>query len=74
MSQSWILVTWWAGLSTGLGLIVVIGAQNVFVLTQGMSRRHLIVVTMETLALLTLADKVSRRNLDTTHPYRCPRH
>ncbi len=37
---------WFAGLSTGFGLIVAIGAQNIFVLTQGMSGRHLVVVPL----------------------------
>jgi L-lysine exporter family protein LysE/ArgO len=37
---------WLSGLGTGLGLIVAIGAQNVFVLTQGMSRRHLVTVPL----------------------------
>lgn len=35
---------WLAGLGTGLGLIAAIGAQNVFVLAQGMGRRHLLLV------------------------------
>ncbi len=37
---------WLSGLSTGFGLIVAIGAQNVFVLTQGMSGRHLVAVPL----------------------------
>lgn len=37
---------WTAGFGTGMGLIVAIGAQNVFVLTKGMSRRHLLAVPL----------------------------
>lgn len=37
---------WLSGFGTGMGLIVAIGAQNVFVLTQGMSRRHLLTVPL----------------------------
>lgn len=37
---------WFSGLATGMGLIVAIGAQNVFVLTQGMSGRHLVTVPL----------------------------
>lgn len=38
--------TWLAGFGTGMGLIVAIGAQNVFVLTNGMGRRNLVVVPL----------------------------
>lgn len=38
--------TWLAGFGTGMGLIVAIGAQNVFVLTQGMTRRNLLIVPL----------------------------
>jgi L-lysine exporter family protein LysE/ArgO len=38
--------TVFSGFGTGLGLIVAIGAQNVFVLTQGMNRRHLVAVPL----------------------------
>lgn len=38
--------TWLAGLMTGLSLIVVIGAQNVFVLTHGMHRRNVVVIPL----------------------------
>ena len=34
------LVAFWAGLKLGLGLIVAIGAQNAFVLRQGLRREH----------------------------------
>jgi L-lysine exporter family protein LysE/ArgO len=37
---------WLSGLSTGFGLIVAIGAQNIFVLTRGMSGRHLVTVPL----------------------------
>lgn len=37
---------WLAGLSTGFGLIVAIGAQNVFVLTHGMRGRHFLAVPL----------------------------
>jgi L-lysine exporter family protein LysE/ArgO len=37
---------WLSGLAAGMGLIIAIGAQNVFVLTQGMSGRHLIAVPL----------------------------
>ena len=36
--------TWLFGLMTGLGLIVVIGAQNIFVLTNGIGGRNLVLV------------------------------
>ena len=39
-------VIWLSGLSTGFGLIVAIGAQNVFVLTEGMRGRHLVAVPL----------------------------
>ena len=35
---------WGAGLTTGLALIVAIGAQNAFVLRQGVRREHVRVV------------------------------
>ncbi len=38
------LATLFAGLFTGLSLIVAIGAQNAYVLRQGMARRHITVV------------------------------
>lgn len=50
--------TWTAGLLTGLALIVAIGAQNAFVLRQGIRREHLGVVVLVCLlsdALLILA-------------------
>jgi L-lysine exporter family protein LysE/ArgO len=37
---------WFSGFATGMGLIVAIGAQNVFVLTQGISGRHLVTVPL----------------------------
>ncbi|MCT2087802.1 LysE/ArgO family amino acid transporter [Micrococcus terreus] len=50
--------TWTAGLLTGLALIVAIGAQNAFVLRQGIRREHVGVVVLVCLlsdALLILA-------------------
>ncbi|MDP2062556.1 MAG: LysE family transporter [Phaeovulum sp.] len=38
------MVAFWAGLRLGLGLIVAIGAQNAFVLRQGLRREHVFAV------------------------------
>ena len=38
--------SFWAGLGTGLSLIVAIGAQNAFVLKQGLLRRHVFAVSL----------------------------
>ena len=43
-----------AGLGTGLSLIVAIGAQNAFVLKQGLMRRHV----LPTVAFCALSDAV----------------
>jgi len=43
-----------AGLLTGLGLIVAIGAQNVFVLRQGIRREHVLLVV----AICAVSDAV----------------
>ena len=38
--------TWLAGFGTGMGLIVAIGAQNAFVLRQGLRREHVFAVAL----------------------------
>ncbi|OWY01515.1 LysE/ArgO family amino acid transporter [Thioclava sp. IC9] len=40
------LAAFWAGLKLGLGLIVAIGAQNAFVLRQGLRREHVFAVAL----------------------------
>jgi L-lysine exporter family protein LysE/ArgO len=40
------LVAWFAGLRLGLGLIVAIGAQNAFVMRQGLRREHVLAVAL----------------------------
>lgn len=40
------MTAFWAGLQLGLGLIVAIGAQNAFVLRQGLRREHVFAVAM----------------------------
>lgn len=40
------LVAWLAGLRIGIGLIMAIGAQNAFVLRQGLRREHVLVVVL----------------------------
>ncbi|MBM1002261.1 MAG: amino acid transporter [Desulfofustis sp. PB-SRB1] len=44
----------WAGLSLGLSLIIVIGSQNAFVLKQGLKRRHVFVICL----LCALSDAI----------------
>ena len=46
---------YFTGMLTGLALIVAIGAQNAFVLRQGIRREHVLVVV----AICTAADAIS---------------
>lgn len=41
-----IMVAYWAGLKLALGLIMAIGAQNAFVLRQGLQREHVLAVVL----------------------------
>lgn len=54
MGSSVVAIAVLAGLSTGLGLIVAIGAQNAFVLRQGIRREHIVPIV----AICALSDIV----------------